>query len=109
MSNPSRLRLRRSRIAAIFAGAFVALAAATQAWLLYSAMTNPADSGEGGLLLLAFTLPWSLILPDFVVEAGWFQALAPLPAWALIGLNAFLLYCIAGGLRIAWRAPGPRA
>lgn len=98
------LRMRRSRTGSVLAGGFLALAAGLQGWLLVSAAINPADSGEGGLLLLLFSAPWSLIVPNMLLEAGWFDALAPLVLWLMIGLNALLLYCLAGGVRFERRS-----
>ena len=93
------LGLRVSKPGFILAGVFLGFALALQLWLLYSAATNPADSGEAGLLLFAFTLPWAMLLPDALVNSAWMDALGPALAWGMIALNAFLLYCLAGGLR----------
>jgi hypothetical protein len=95
------VRLRKSLAAAGLAGAFLSAAIALQAWLLVSAYSNSADSGEGAMLLFAFTLPWTLLVPRSILDAAWFDAVGPWLAWGTIALNAFLLYCLAGGVRLA--------
>jgi hypothetical protein len=95
------VRLRKSRAGAGLGGAFLSTAIAIRAWLLVSAYTDAADSGEGGVLLFAFTLPWTLLVPESILGAAWFDAVGPWLAWGAIALNAFLLYCVAGGLRAA--------
>lgn len=96
------LTLKRSRAGLVLAAIFLLLAAATHAWLLYSAHTNPADSGEGGVLLLLLAMPWPRLLPDALWDSSAAGRFGPFLCWAMIVLNALLLYCIAGGLR--WRA-----
>lgn len=95
------VRLRKSRTGAGLAGVFLSAGIVIQAWLLVSAWTNPADSGEGGMLLFAFTLPWTLLVPESILGAAWFDAVGPWLAWGTIVLNTFLLYCLAGGVRLA--------
>jgi len=94
------VRLRKSRAGAGVAGVFFSAAVALQAWLLVSAYTNAADSGEGGVLLFAFTLPWTLLVPEAILDAAWFDVIGPWLAWGMIALNGFLVYCVAGGLRL---------
>jgi hypothetical protein len=84
---------------------FMLLAAATQAWLMYSARTNLADSGEGSALLLLLAMPWPQLVPDALWDSPAAGRFGPFLCWAMIVLNALLLYCIAGGLR--WRARRP--
>lgn len=84
---------RRSRGGFIAAGLFLVVAAVVFAWVFFVASRNPADSGESGILLLPFAMPWVSFLPG-----AW------LGLWAGLGcifLNALLLYCVFGGLRIA--------
>jgi len=91
-----RLGLRKSRAGALAAGLFVAAFFIVFAFVWFVASRNPADSGESGLLLLIFAMPWAMWLP---VE--W------LGPWAGAGcmlLNAFLLYCLFGGIGL--RRPG---
>jgi hypothetical protein len=94
--------LRKSVLGASAAGVFLGAAIGIETWLLYSAYADPADSGEGGLLLLPFMLPWLMLVPDWALRAAWFDAVGPGLAWGMIFVNAFLLYCLAGGLR--WKA-----
>ena len=88
-----RLVFKLSKLGFAVATIFILLALSVFAWLIYSAAANPADSGEGGVLLIFFALPWINIIPT-----GFFS---PFSAIACILLNAFLLYCVLGGLRFA--------
>lgn len=91
--------MRFSKPGGVAAGLFVLLYGATRLWLAYSASTNPADSGEGGLLLLGFAFPWVLASsqPDGL---------------ALIGmtlLNAAVIYVTVAAVARAMRWIGSRA
>ena len=92
-------RLRKSRPAFWIAGTFLLLAAGVYAIHTVSVYTNPANSGESGILLLPFALPWILLLPDSALQSPiWDHAL--LPGWWLLVLgNAGILYAVFGGLR----------
>jgi hypothetical protein len=93
-----RLVFRRSRGGLIAAGLFLLLAAAVFLWIFLVASKNPADSGESGLLLLLFAMPWALWIPV--------QFLGPGTGVACILLNALLAYCAFGGLRLSRRPQG---
>ena len=83
---------RLSRGGFLATGIFLLAAASVFAWIFFSASKNPADSGESGILLLPIAMPWIAIIPS-----KW------LGLWTGLGcilLNAFILYCIFGGLRI---------
>lgn len=73
------------------AGLFVALTVAAFCWLFFVASKNPADSGESGILLLVFLIPWIGMLPT-----SW---VSPWSALGCFFLNVFILYCVFGGLR----------
>jgi len=81
-----------SRGGFIAAGLFLVAAAAVFAWVFFVASTNPADSGESGILLLPFAMPWILILPE-----SWLGLRVGI---GCIFLNALILYCVFGGFRI---------
>ena len=49
-----RLVLKWSGLGFAVAVIFILLALSVLAWLFYSSATNPADSGEGGVLLIFF-------------------------------------------------------
>lgn len=83
--------LQYSRGGALAAGGFLSLAMAVVGWVFVAALTNPADSGESGVLLLPFVMPWIALLPS-----TW---LGPGIAVACLLLNAFILFCVFGGLR----------
>ena len=81
----------------VCAGLFLCLATAVFFWVLYSATTNPADSGESGIMLLPFGVPWIMIMP---------QAWLGLPAGiGAILFNALILYLLFGGLRFRITTP----
>ena len=83
--------LKYSRGGALAAGWFLLSAAGVLAWVFFVASKNPADSGESGILLLPFTMPWLSLVPN-----GW---LGPWVAFGCVLLNALILYCLFGGLR----------
>lgn len=60
---------------------------------------NPADSGESGILLLPFAMPWIAIIPE-----NWLGLAAGL---GCILVNTLILYCVFGGLRLT-RSKSPR-
>jgi len=84
-------RIRKSLAGLIAGGLFLSLAVGVFCWIFFVASMNPADSGESGIMLLPFAMPWIMWLP---VE--W---LGPLTGFACILLNALLLYLLFGGLR----------
>jgi hypothetical protein len=90
-----RPTFKLSRGGAIAAGLFLAVATAIFAWIFFVASKNPADSGESGIILLPFLMPWISLIPS-----EW------LGLWIALGctlLNAFILYCVFGGLRFRRR------
>jgi hypothetical protein len=92
------IRLRKSRVGLALAGAFLAAAAVLFAVHVVSFKTNPADSGESALWFFLLTLPWAYLLPEAVISAPWWDRVAYGAGWLLVALNAFLVYCAAGGI-----------
>jgi hypothetical protein len=92
------IRLRKSRFGLVLAGAFLALAAVLFVMHVVSMKTNQADSGESALWFFLLTLPWAYLLPEAVIDAPWWDRVAYGAGWALVAFNAFLLYCVGGGL-----------
>lgn len=92
-----KLRIKKSLAGFIAGGLFLSLAAAVFCWIFFIASKNPADSGESGIMLLPFAMPWIMWLP---VE--W---LGPLTGLACILLNALILYLLFGGLRFGKDRP----
>ncbi len=87
-----RLVFRYSRGGLIVAGIYLLAVAAVFCWIFFVASKNPADSGESGIWLLPFAMPWLNLLPR-----EW------LGLWAAAGcflLNALILYLVFGGLRL---------
>lgn len=75
---------------------FLILAGSILTWIILAASKNPADSGESGILLLPFAMPWIMVMPD-----NW------LGLWTGLGcllLNSVILLCLFGGLR--FKRPG---
>ena len=87
-----RIVFRFSRGGAVAAGLLLGLFASGFAWVFFVASKNPADSGESAILLLPFAMPWISLVPH-----AW---LGPLVAIGCVVLNALILYCLFGGLRI---------
>jgi hypothetical protein len=90
---------RFSRGGILVAGLFLFSAAIVFGWIFFVASKNPADSGESGILLLPFAMPWIMHVPS-----AW---LGPWMALGCILLNSLILYCVFGGLRLAKPAPTP--
>jgi len=89
------LALKVSRGGTVAAGIFLLSASAVFAWVFFVASKNPADSGESGILLLPFAMPWISLVPR-----AW------LGLWVALGcvlLNALILYCLFGGMRMSKR------
>jgi hypothetical protein len=74
------------------AGLFLFTASSLFAWIFFIASKNPADSGESGILLLPFAMPWIVIIPS-----AW---LGLFTAFGCILLNGLILYFLFGGFRI---------
>lgn len=83
--------IRFSRGGTVAAALFLLAAAGIFAWIFFVASKNPADSGESGILLLPFAMPWISLAPRSWLGA-WF-------AMSCVFLNALILYLIFGGLR----------
>jgi hypothetical protein len=84
-------KIRKSTAGLVAGSLYLALFFAVFCWIFLVASKNPADSGESGILLLPFAMPWVMWLP---VE--W---LGPLTATACVFINSLLLYLLFGGLR----------
>lgn len=84
---------RFSRGGLVASGLFLLLAGAVFAWIFFIASKNPADSGESGLLLLPFAMPWITMVPQEIAGLS--------AAFACIFVNALILYLLFGGLRIS--------
>jgi hypothetical protein len=86
------LAFKFSRGGTIAAGSLLLSFISVFAWIFFVASKNPADSGESGILLLPFAMPWISWVPD-----AW---LGLMVAVGCVLLNALILYCIFGGLRM---------
>jgi hypothetical protein len=97
------IRLRKSAVGGALAGIFLAVALGFFVLHVMSFKTNAADSGESALWFFLLTLPWAYLLPEAVIDAPWWDRVAYAAGWALVALNAFLLYCVGGGIHIGGR------
>jgi hypothetical protein len=87
-----KLVLKHSRSGFIAAGLFLLAASSVFAWVFFIASKNPADSGESGILLLPFAMPWVALVPQV-----W---LGPLVGFASVLVNTLIIYLLFGGLRL---------
>ena len=69
-------------------------------YLQYSARTNPGDSGEGGIYLVPFVLPWYLLVPDSHFRESFATPLHCISAL----LNSIIIYLLCGGVTTFWRS-----
>jgi hypothetical protein len=97
------MRLRVSRAGLALAITFLCVAGALFALHFHAYRTNPANSGESGLWFFLCTLPWAFLVPESVTAAPWWDDVADHAAWLFVAWNAFLLYCLGGGLKVAPR------
>ena len=88
-----KLQFKISTFGFVMAGLYLLLVLAVIGWLFYSASTNPADSGEGGVLIVFLAMPWISLLPSSLIS--------PWTALGSILLNGLLIYCIFGGVRLS--------
>ncbi len=98
------LGLKHSKSGWVAAGLFTALAGLALLSHLYSMLTRPGDAGESAVVMLPFAAPWIFWIPDALVQSRFWKVLAYPVFGVLVLLNAFLLYCVFGGLR--WRPGG---
>ena len=96
--NESMIRLRLSKLGLTLGVTFLLIAATLFAIHLHSATTSAGDPGDAGLLFFLVTLPWAYMLPEWVVGESWWADASYYGSWLFVGFNAFLLYCLAGGL-----------
>jgi hypothetical protein len=98
------MRLRLSKVGFALAITFLCIAGALFALHWHAFRTNPADSGESALWFFLCTLPWAFLLPEAVTSAPGWDDIAYYVGWAFVAWNAFLLYCLGGGIGFADRA-----
>lgn len=95
--------LRRSQLGFIVSSIFLLLAALALFAHLYSMQVDPHDTGTSAVFLIFFTFPWSLLIPNQLVSSDYWKGLVYPVMISLVFFNAFLLYLVAGGLRIRRR------
>ena len=95
--NKCKEESRLSKAGIIAALIFLFSFATTFFYLIESARTNPADSGEGGILLLPFVSPWAFMIPESLIMSPIYEKLIiPLMSFFAL-LNSFLIYLFFGG------------
>jgi drug/metabolite transporter (DMT)-like permease len=97
------LRLRLSRFGFALGVTFLLVAAATFALHVNAARAGAADADERALWFFLCTLPWAFLIPDDIRAAPWWHDAWHWVGWTLVAWNAFLLYCVGGGLAIVRR------
>ena len=85
-----------SRGGFVAAGLFLLLFIVVFSWVYFIASKNPADSGESGILLLPFAMPWITLFPA--------RMSGLVLAFVCVFINALVLYLVFGGLRIRKQA-----
>ena len=93
------MKIKKSKNGFIIAGIFVALALAALFSHLYSAQTNPGDSGESGIVLLPFSAPWIFMIPQSVVYSEFWAHWVYVSYLVFVTINSFILYALTGGIR----------
>ena len=96
-----KFELRNARGGWLAAGLYLLLVFGIFAWIFFVASKNPADSGESGIWLVPFAMPWISLVPTEWLSL-WF-------AFGCFLLNAFILYCVFGGVRLGRSANGDRS
>lgn len=89
---------RISKSGIIAALIFLFSFAATFAFVMESARTNPGDSGESGILLLPFVSPWLFMVPEYLIRSPNWEKLNTLFIVLSVILNIFLVYFLFGGM-----------
>jgi len=69
-------------------------------WLHLRALEKGGGTGESALWFSVFTLPWGTMLSESFLKSDLWGRFSHVISWAMIVLNAALLYLISGGLRI---------
>jgi len=89
---------RISKAGIIAALIFLFSFAASFAFVMESARTNPGDSGESGILLLPFVSPWIFMVPADLIRSPNWAKLNTLFIVLFVILNTFLVYFLFGGM-----------
>ena len=84
------MRRAISKLGLLFSVGFFTLAVIAWIWHLHASVSNAANSGETGIVMLLFTFPWFALV----------EAKSETAMWIMVGFNALLLYLF--GLLIGW-------
>jgi hypothetical protein len=94
------VRLKKSKFGFIASFVFSLFAVISFLFAVISVKTNPGNSELSGLWFSFCVYPWAFLIPDSLAYSKiWGMIVYPL-MWAIVILNAFIIYCIFGGLRI---------
>lgn len=99
------ITFQKSKLGMICAGIFLIIAGIAFATHLISVQTNPADSGLSGIWFFLCGIPWSFMLPTSLTYSKIWRYIAYPVMWGMVIWNAFLLYCIFGGIRLQKNKP----
>lgn len=91
------MSLRVSKLGLTVGIVFLLTAGTLFAMHLHALATDDAGA-DSALLFFLLTLPWALLLPEWLVTQAWWDQASYYVSWLFVGLNAFALYCIAGGI-----------
>ena len=82
------------------AGLYFVLFVVVYSYLRYCTRTNPGDSGEGGIYLVPFVLPWYLLVPYSHFRESFATPLHCISAL----LNSIIIYFLCGGVAAFWQS-----
>lgn len=102
--------MKLSKVGILCSSSLLGLYALTHMWLYYSSKTNPADSGEGGVLLLGFAYPWVLLFLSSSAPLGdtWLRHYPQAGLFVGVFLNAVTIYFVCSGLASIFRRLRPQ-
>ena len=92
------MKLVRSISGMASAGLFSVLALIVLLLHLYSVVSNPGDSGESGIMLIPFSLPWILLVPSQIREASFWVRGCYVFYFAVVVLNAAIIYAVVSAV-----------
>jgi hypothetical protein len=91
------VRLRMSKLSLTASVVFL-LVAATLFAIHAHAFWYGDPTADAALYFFLLTLPWVYLLPVWLTNASWWPDAVYVAGWLFVGVNAFLLYCVTGGL-----------
>ena len=98
------IKLKKTKAGMVVSGIYLGISLIAFLTHIMSVETNPADSGLSAIWFYLCSLPWLKILmdllpQDFFYTRTWGLLTYPV-GWCCILLNAFILYCLSGGIKL---------